>query len=400
MSHVAQVKSTSSSSAGIVIDDQNIVRKVGQLYDFKLSDDERGTFSGYVWKFNKIDDVGDIIVPGAFAPHLSDFLTKGFHTDTHDWTFASMFGMPVDAKEDSIGVFFLGEFHTDDKSQDIRLKMRERHSKGKAVLFSMGARFLKVDFIMPSEFEKRLPDFISAAELPEALEKAKKFSRIRVVLDAELNEISSVPVPVFSGAELIDVKDGSPESKREHVLNENTSRWFLMTGLFDLLDTLAMRVSVEAQIGTAEEIAARQEIVRSAFTEAGEIFASAMTLLITDDDDMQTELAARIEEFTAKYEIKHLNPHDGLRFETRQRIALDAVRCRIDDWKAILQTKDDQMELTQSRRDRLQGDIESYESFVDDLKQVLVSSEVSDPNLQGAILEQEFIYKNRSYINE
>ena len=62
----------------------------------KASDDDRcaGEFEGHCAGILNIDRVGDMILPGAFAAGLADFLKEGVVAWQHDWTMP--IGKPLD----------------------------------------------------------------------------------------------------------------------------------------------------------------------------------------------------------------------------------------------------------------------------------------------------------------
>jgi HK97 family phage prohead protease len=62
-----------------------------------------GEIEGYAAGILNIDRAGDMILPGAFADTISDFLKEGVICWQHDW--ATPIGKPIEAREDAYGLF-------------------------------------------------------------------------------------------------------------------------------------------------------------------------------------------------------------------------------------------------------------------------------------------------------
>src|ERR1043165_4907829 len=154
-------------------------RKYVSLKDLKVSDDGPGTIEGSRSVFGVIDEGGDIVVKGAFAETLSEYLHLGFTAHSHDWTFSEAVGFPVEAKEDDHGWFVKSQFHSTPDAQAIRTKAKERMDAGKQVGFSFGYAPKKYVFIEAKDYEKELPNYIKPDLLPAMLKKAQEFNRIR-----------------------------------------------------------------------------------------------------------------------------------------------------------------------------------------------------------------------------
>ena len=65
----------------------NIERKFTALKDLKVTDEGPGTIEGYRSVYGVIDEGGVIVVKGAFAHTLSEYLHSGFSAQAHDWDF-------------------------------------------------------------------------------------------------------------------------------------------------------------------------------------------------------------------------------------------------------------------------------------------------------------------------
>lgn len=103
-----------------------------------VTESGNGRLEGYANVFNVKDSYSDVTMPGAFQKHLPEFIGKGFLLIDHEWEYEKAVGMIVEAYEDAKGLYFVAEFHGDDRSQGIRKKVQERMTAGKEVGLSIG----------------------------------------------------------------------------------------------------------------------------------------------------------------------------------------------------------------------------------------------------------------------
>lgn len=134
--------------------------KVLDAPEFKLRDEGNGGFTGYASVFGNRDLAGEIVVKGAFVPHLAKFRQDGFVAVGHDWS-----ALPVatvrDAYEDDIGLLVDVDYHSHGAAQDARRVQRERMERGKGVKLSIGYT-VKRDRVTP---EARLLEEIELHEV-------------------------------------------------------------------------------------------------------------------------------------------------------------------------------------------------------------------------------------------
>lgn len=198
----------------------NIERKFTALKDLKIVDGGSGSIEGYRSVFGVIDEGGDIVVKGAFADTISEYLHMGFTAQSHDWTFKEAVGFPIDAKEDDHGWWVQSRFHSTDDAQNIRIKAKERFEAGKQVGFSFGYAPKKFLYIEAKDYESELPKYIKADLLPAMLQKAQEFNRIRVLKSVEAIEDSIVTAPMNKRAAATGIKSTAgdkpaPSTKQE-----------------------------------------------------------------------------------------------------------------------------------------------------------------------------------------
>lgn len=183
-----------------------IERKFTSLKALKVIDDGPGTIEGYRSVFGVIDEGGDIVIKGAFAATLSEYLHSGFTAQAHDWDFKEAVGFPLDSYEDDHGWFVRSQFHSTPDAQAIRVKAKERMDAGKQVSFSFGYAPKKYIHIEAKDYEAELPKYIKADLLPAMLKKAQEFNRIRVLKEVEAIEDSIVTAPMNKRAAATGVK--------------------------------------------------------------------------------------------------------------------------------------------------------------------------------------------------
>lgn len=109
--------------------------KTVELAEFKV-DASTGEFSGYGSVFNNLDAGGDIVMPGAFAKAIPDFLRDGFISWSHDW--GQPVAYPTHAAEDKVGLALRGVFHSTPEAQRARTIAAERQAAGKRMGLSIG----------------------------------------------------------------------------------------------------------------------------------------------------------------------------------------------------------------------------------------------------------------------
>jgi HK97 family phage prohead protease len=185
----------------------NIERKFTPLKDLKLNDEGSGTIEGYRSVYGVIDEGGDIVLKGAFADTLDEYLHSGFTAHSHDWDFDKAVGFPVEAHEDDHGWFVRSQFHSTPDAQAIRTKAKERMDAGKTVGFSFGYAPTEYSYIDAKDYEAELPKYVKADALPAMQVKAQKFNRIRLLKKVEAIEDSIVTAPMNKRAAATAVKD-------------------------------------------------------------------------------------------------------------------------------------------------------------------------------------------------
>lgn len=102
----------------------------------KASVSESGEFSGLGAAFGNVDDGGDVIEKGFFAPVIDDFLKEGFIAWQHDW--GNPIAMPTTAEETDEGLAITAQFHSHGAAQEKRVITAERLAAGKTMGLSIG----------------------------------------------------------------------------------------------------------------------------------------------------------------------------------------------------------------------------------------------------------------------
>lgn len=181
-------------------------RKFIDLKALKVSDDGSGFIEGYRSVFGVIDEGGDIVVKGAFADTLSEYLHSGFTAHSHDWDFDKAVGFPVEAREDEHGWFVRSQFHSTPDAQLVRTKAKERLEAGKQVGFSFGYAVKEHAYVEAKDYKDQLPQYVAADYLAEALTKAQTFPRVRILKKLEAIEDSLVTAPMNKRAAATAIK--------------------------------------------------------------------------------------------------------------------------------------------------------------------------------------------------
>jgi HK97 family phage prohead protease len=177
--------------------------------DFKAGDDGNGYFEGYANDFGILDEYDDIVLAGAYADTLEEFKQAGWSTTDHTWGVKDEIGLISDAYEDSRGLFFRSEYHPSLDAQQIRLKVNNRLSKGKAVRLSIGYIALKYRYVSGKEAIQYLTPEQQADEA--VLARLKRTPRVRLIEKIRLFEVSLVSVPAEPQAAVTAAKSAHEE---------------------------------------------------------------------------------------------------------------------------------------------------------------------------------------------
>jgi HK97 family phage prohead protease len=153
-----------------------------------LGDEGNGYLEGYGAVKGNIDSYGDVIRDGAFK-NLEALVGKGFAGKGHDWTDA--IGYVEEAREDEHGLWVKMAFHSTSDAQDVRTKVQERLSAGKAVGLSIG--------------------YFTKAASPGKVEGQD----VRFLDEIEVFEVSVVTMPANERATVLSAKGhGEPRAKQ------------------------------------------------------------------------------------------------------------------------------------------------------------------------------------------
>lgn len=368
----------------------------------KMSDEGSGYLEGYGSTFYGLDDVGDVVMAGAFADSLGDFEVHGFHPDTHDWKFSDVIGYPEEAKEDEQGLWFRMAFHGTDDAQRLRVKLMERVAAGKSVKLSIGFYIKESEIVLRKDYETRLAEVIPADKLSVLMEAVKSRPYVRLIHKAELAEISPVPRPANRAAAATVIKSaqtaaaGTPERKSEY-LGDYIEMYIALAGANEILSALHWKLYCAIFYSNAEEFDANLKEIEAAFAEGGVLAVSVIRLLLATEGDSEKSADALVDAFTAKMGAP--DPDRGLRFETRQAIARDAIRRGIEDWEAMtnLSAKDGDA-LTTGRRERLTAFAGELRSALTRTEALLTKAPAGDDdrtakaNREAALIREQLLF--------
>lgn len=311
-------------------------RKLCERPAFKITDDGDGpgSFEGYASTFGNKDYAGEIVVKGAFVKCLDRFKADGFIAVGHDWE-----GLPVatvtEAKEDSVGLWVKGEFHSTPEAQSARTVMKERLDRGKSVGLSIGYE----------------------------VKDAEMTAKGRLLKELELFEFSIVTVPCnpLAGATGAKSADGKGQYLGAYVEADATysaiySAWYdLIYGpIYEAL------YDWDSDADTLEE---RQALVAGAlaeFTElAQRIFTALMTPAAVDQQNAESgePWDEMLKALWPKLDLKDSSAAalTAARFDTQIGAALTAVSGVITRGKSLadVRAKQGRSPLAESRRTQL-----------------------------------------------
>ncbi len=190
--------------AGVDISDDGKALLGGREYKtfgFKVGDTaglQENEFCGYVAALSNLDDGGDVILPGAFAATLSEFLASGVICWQHDWS--TPIGKPLLAHEDPYGLFIKAAVSLTTAGKDALILMRDGVVKRMSIGYEVqGYRMLSDD--------EGIAMFGQAA-YDAALRKMPWYQDgIRALTQIKLYEGSPVSVPMNPKAIITGVKE-------------------------------------------------------------------------------------------------------------------------------------------------------------------------------------------------
>lgn len=223
-------------------------RKTLDNVEFRMTDEDNGYLEGYPTLWGVLDSYGDVVVQGAYAKALPEFLSRGFNVQSHNWTYGGLIGYPVEAREDETGLWSRFAFHSTADAQDVRTKLKERKAAGLFNGLSIGFETEQATVLMPDQYAEELPKYLRADRLEQDMARAKKMPKVRVVRGIyPLYEYSPVLTPAVKIAGAVDVRsqadfrgqylgDGIEEAASIAVLSRLNDRlmWY---AIYDILQS-------------------------------------------------------------------------------------------------------------------------------------------------------------------
>jgi HK97 family phage prohead protease len=369
------------------------------LREFKATQDGAGGFKGYVTKFGELDDVGDIILSGAYTDTIAQFLKRGFTADSHDWSFGGgMIGYPVSAKEDKIGLLCETKFHSTPDAQAVRTKAQERAEAGLDTFLSIGYELDGQPItVYSADYASELAKYSSGDLLQQNMAKAAQFRQVRVIPKVHLYEYSLVTVPALESAMLTGVKNGGRGVKQidikgafEAAMQEQEgSLWFLCCTLIQVLEEIDMAADVATDIGATYDTAGTT-------TEAlAEFSARVQAAMAADDDvrmfgydvDAETGTGGGGPEYMARF--RELGLTAGFNYERHLKAVTDAAKdlIRRTEKRRELLVKEGRM--LSSSNESMLGDLaDSLDGHAGNIRKLLDSNQKPDP-AKSAEVERE-----------
>lgn len=168
-------------------------------FELKAASSDGSTFEGYANAFNNIDSYGEIVVPGAFADTLVQFLSVGFIGGlNHNWD--EPIGKPTGAREDAKGLFVQGKISATDHGNDCMILLKD----GVIKKMSIGYRVKGAEYLDTAEDVANYWKEQNYAPSPDDIAAAQYGARLLTKI--LLYEFSPVTVPANSLADITTVK--------------------------------------------------------------------------------------------------------------------------------------------------------------------------------------------------
>lgn len=167
------------------------------------SDAYAGEFEGYAAGILNIDSAGDIILPGAFKETIPDFLKDGVVCWQHDWM--TPIGVPLDAREDSYGLWSKCRISKTQQGQDAMTLIRD----GVVKKLSIGYRVEDYDFVDRAGLNAYLQGMGCRPEKCGEILKQydeQELDGVYLLKKLKLYEYSPVTIPANNNAIITDAK--------------------------------------------------------------------------------------------------------------------------------------------------------------------------------------------------
>lgn len=167
---------------------REIKQKIAK-FEFSNVDAETGTFEGYASRFFNVDDVGDVVLPGAFTKTLQEQADRIKIHWNHGYFQSELpIGKPVSITEDNNGLKVIGKISDTAKGRDVLQLLRDgvvnEMSIGYEVIkdeWKSGIRYLKevrlweVSIVDIAANKEALITSVKAVDKPESEVKASDF---------------------------------------------------------------------------------------------------------------------------------------------------------------------------------------------------------------------------------
>lgn len=267
---------------------------IRKTYELKASDVtmDDNTFSGIANFMGTIDQGGDVVFPGFFAPAIPDFLSAGFIPLGHKWDQLPV-GYPDVAEERGNQFYIKGTWHTHDAAQDTRTVCMERHAAGKSTGLSVG--------FMP-DYDNHVKTFKSGAAL---LSEVKAMNLNMALFDVKgigayggylrgllpggclkLWETSVTPAPMNTLSTINDAKSAAMVQlltlKGQYL--PGMERSAVCSAVSAIMSKLSSAIWTALYNVTAESVEALATGLTPAFDEARDFVAETISGLLSDAD--------------------------------------------------------------------------------------------------------------------
>lgn len=249
-----------------------------------------GEVEGYAAGIHNIDRAGDMILPGAFADDLPRFLSEGVVCWQHDW--ADPIGAPMDAREDSFGLWTRSRISKTTRGQDAMTLIRD----GVVKKMSIGYRVEDWEEVTRSG----LMGYLGSCAMPDERKGAilQQFDEagwqsIYLLKKIKLYEYSPVSIPANPNAMITDAKSLTGLTFAQH-------SEAVLTAVEGLVERIAGITALRSEQGRKANPAHLELIDKLSDQAAGvitELHKMAESLRPDDPVDVTPEAKAALAQF-------------------------------------------------------------------------------------------------------
>jgi len=302
------------------------------------STSERGGFKGHCNLKGYLETNYGSIFYGNNIYDYSDLLSSGFMPDSHgaaqgfEYTIGGSLGTYPVAKEDDIGLYVEGKFHSTLDAQSARTKIRERIEDGVSMGLSIGFWTLEGFRIYPKDYETQLPLYLKPEYLVQGLEDAKMFPSILIRTKVKVFENSVTPMPAMAPATISQILSKNMNSLSKYMGGraEGSAHY---SALSTLCNALAYNDFYEAAFGnkSTEESTIDLQGALSEFSKCVMAIHSSICAIKDSNDNNADDVNQMAKDFRSQFSDPEVfSPLAGLQNKEHGEAVLATVKAYLD----------------------------------------------------------------------